>query len=128
MAAVTLSVMAERPEFARFPNVTFVEGETSESVIYSPGGPADQHLAEVFAAHGLEGSGYDWQSAVHASLLERPELLERFRFDCEAGMFCAYGTDRAALGEVASTLESLLQRPVLLVEALEVAAEHDLFD
>ncbi|MEV3936679.1 Imm51 family immunity protein [Glycomyces sp. NPDC049804] len=120
--------MAERPEFARFPNVTFVEGETSESVIYSPNGPADQHLAEVFAAHGLEGSGYDWQSAVHASLLERPELLERFRFDCEAGMFCAYGTDRAALGEVASTLESLLQRPVLLVEALEVAAEHDLFD
>ena len=58
----------------------------------------------------------------------RPELLERFRFDCEAGMFCAYGTDRSALGEVASTLESLLQRPVLLVEALEVAAEHDLFD
>lgn len=128
MAAATIPGMAERPEFARFPNVTFVEGETSESVIYSPGGPADSHLAEVFAAHGLEGSGYDWQSAVHASLLGRPELLERFRFDCEAGMFCAYGDDRAALGEVASALEALLQRPVLLVEALALAAEHDLFD
>jgi hypothetical protein len=120
--------MSERPEFTRFPNVTFVEGETGDSVIYTPGGPADSHLAEVFAAHGLEGSGYDWQSAVHAALLEQGELLERFRFDSESSMFCAYGTDRAALGEVATTLESLLQRPVLLVEALAVAAEHDLFD
>jgi len=120
--------MSEPPEFTRFPHVTFVEGETSDSVIYSPGGPADAHLQEVFAAHSLQGSGYDWQSAVHAALLERAPLLERFRFDSEAGMFCAYGTDREALGEVAATLESLLERPVQLVEALAVAAEHDLFD
>jgi hypothetical protein len=120
--------MSEPPEFTRFPNVTFVEGETSDSVIYSPGGSADAHLTEVFAAHGLEGSGYDWQSAVHAALLERAPLLERFRFDCEAGMFCAYGTDREALGEVATVLESLIERPVQLVEALAVAAERDLFD
>ncbi|MDN3241459.1 Imm51 family immunity protein [Glycomyces tritici] len=120
--------MSEPLEFSRFPNVTFVDGETSDSVIYSPNGPADAHLREVFAAHGLEGSGYDWQSAVHAALLERTSLLERFSFDCEAGMFCAYGTDREALGEVATTLEALLERPVQLVEALAIAAEHDLFD
>lgn len=120
--------MSEEPEFPRFPNVKFVEGETGDSVIYSPGGPADTHLAEVFAAHGLEGSGYDWQSAVHAALIEQGPLLERFSFDCESSMFCAYGTDREALGEVAMTVESLLERPVLLVEALAVAAERDLFD
>ncbi|WP_205327150.1 Imm51 family immunity protein [Glycomyces sp. YM15] len=120
--------MSERPEFARFPNVQFVEGDTSDSVIYSPGGPADSHLAEVFAAHGLEGSGYDWQSAVRAALIEQGPLLERFSFDSEGGMFCAYGTDREALGAVAMTLESFLHRPVLLVEALAVAAERDLLD
>jgi hypothetical protein len=120
--------MSERPEFARFPNVTFVEGANSDSVIYSPGGPADTHLREVFAAHGLEGNGYDWQSAVHAALVENDGLLQRFSFDSEAGMFCAYGADREALGEVATTLESLLQQPVNLVDALEVAAERDLLD
>ncbi|MCD0444078.1 immunity 51 family protein [Glycomyces sp. A-F 0318] len=120
--------MSERPEFARFPNVTFVEGETGDSVIYSPGGPADSHLREAFAAHRLEGSGYDWQSAVHAALVERGPLLERFSFDSEAGMFCAYGTDREALGEVAATLEGLLAHPERLVEALAVAVERDLLD
>lgn len=120
--------MAEQPEFARFPNVKFIEGESSDSVIFSPGGPADAHLTEVFGAHGHEGSGYDWQSAVHASLVDRAELLERFSFDSEAGMFCAYGNDRAALGEVAAALESLLARPTRLVEALEAAAERDLLD
>lgn len=128
VAPARLAGMSERPEFTRFPNVTFVEGETSDSVIYSPGGPADAHLSEVFAAHGLEGSGYDWQSAVHAALIDRGPLLERFSFDSEAGMFCAYGGDREALGEVATTLESLLERPVLLIDALAVAAERDLFD
>lgn len=43
-------------------------------------------------------------------------------------MFCAYGTDREALGEVATTLESLLQHPVELVDALALAAERDLLD
>lgn len=120
--------MSERPEFASFPNVTFVEGDPGGSVIYSPGGPADVHLQEVFGAHGLEGSGYDWQSAVHAALIERGPLLERFSFDSEGGMFCAYGDDREALGEVAATLEGLLAHPVQLVEALAVAAERDLLD
>ncbi|GAB3660752.1 Imm51 family immunity protein [Glycomyces tarimensis] len=120
--------MSERPDFVRFPNVTFVEGETSDSVIYSPGGPADSHLAEVFDAHGLEGNGYDWQAAVHAALVERTSVLDRIEFDPEAGMFCAYGEDREALGAVATTLESLLARPALLVDALAVAAERELLD
>ena len=120
--------MSEQPEFAAFPNVIFVEGETSDSVIYSPGGPADAHLVEVFAAHRREGNGYDWQSAVHAALIDRTALLERFTFDSEGGTFVAFGHDREALGEVATTLESLLARPALLVEALAVAAEHDLLD
>ncbi|MCH7233084.1 immunity 51 family protein [Glycomyces sp. L485] len=120
--------MEDRPDFAAFPNAAFVEGETTDSVLFSPGGSADGHLAEVFAAHGLEGNGYDWQSAVHAALVEREPLLERFTFDSEAGMFCAYGDDREALGEVTAVVELFLAEPARLVEALEVASERDLFE
>jgi hypothetical protein len=125
---IRLSGMEDEPEFNRFPNVSFIEGETSDCVFYSPGGPADVHLTEVFAAHGLEGNGHDWQSAVRAALLERGTLLERFTFDSEGDTFCAIGSDRQALGEVAATLELLLAEPVRLVEALNTAAERDLLD
>ncbi|THV42499.1 Imm51 family immunity protein [Glycomyces buryatensis] len=120
--------MADRPEFSRVPNVHYVEGENADAVVYGPGGPADIHLAEVFKTHGLEGNGYDWESAVHAALIERESLLERFAFASESGMFCAYGTDRQALGEVAATLERLLAQPASLVDALHSAAEHHLLN
>ena len=124
----TIAGMTDAPDFSRHPNVTFVQHDTSGSVIYSPGGSADAHLAEAFAAHGLEGSGYDWQSAVHAALLDDPGVLARFGFDSEAGMFCAYGTDLAALDRVAATVEAFLADRAAAERALASAAEHDLFD
>ncbi len=121
--------MPDTADFARFANVTFVQGAgAGGSVIFSPGGAADAPLADVFAVRGLEGGGYDWQSAVHAALVEREPLLERFAFDSEAGMFCAYGEDPAALAEVAATVESLLADPAALGAALDAAAERDLLD
>ncbi|MEU6858284.1 Imm51 family immunity protein [Glycomyces sp. NPDC046736] len=119
--------MTANPDFSAFTHAKLVEHDDSVSIIYSPGGPADAHLSPVFAAHSLEGSGYDWQSAIHASLLDSP-VLERFGFDSEGGMFCAYGTDRAALHEVATLLEALLADPERLAAALAVAVEHDLLD
>ena len=50
---------------------------------------------------GHEPNGYFW--AAVARLLvstEAPALEGRFSYDPEAGMFCAYGTDRGALEEL----------------------------
>ena len=119
--------MSEALDFSQFTNIAFVQGtaEISSSVLFSPGVAADAHLAEVFAARGRQGSGHDWQAAVRAALAERGTLLERFAFDSEAGMFCAYGKDLEALHEVAATVESFLADPAALREALEAAAERD---
>ncbi|MEV0643717.1 Imm51 family immunity protein [Phytomonospora sp. NPDC050363] len=121
--------MLSESDFSGFTAAKFVGGSTASSVIFSPGGPVDAHLSGVFGARGLEGGGYDWQGAVHALVLERdPALAERFRFDSEAGMFCAYGEDVAALHAVAAVLEELLGDADLLDRALAAAAEADLLD
>lgn len=121
--------MSEAVDFSEFGNVKLVEGGSSCSVIYSPGGMADAHLIDAFEAHGVEGGGYDWESIVRSVLLqEDPGVLERFRFDCEAGMFCAYGTDLSALHTVATIVERLLADTVLTTRMLRYAADHDLFD
>lgn len=128
-AGVIVAAMSQEVDFSQFANVKFVEGVSSSSVIYSPNGPADGHLIAAFAAHCLEGSGYDWESIVRSLLRqEDPEVLERFRFDCEAGMFCAYGTDLAALHTAAATVERLLADAELTARMLQYAADHDLFD
>lgn len=101
VGVVTLPAMSERPDFSRFPNVMFVEGESSNSVIFSPG-------------FGYPGSGYDWEWEVEAALIGREPPIGRFSFDSEAGMFCAYGDDLKALEIVAATLESLLADPETL--------------
>lgn len=121
--------MITEADFAAFTSVSLVKGSTSDSVIFSPGGPADRHLSPVFAEAGLEGGGYDWQGAVHALALRRDENLPaRFRFDSEAGMFCAYGTDLAALHTVAALVEELLGDEALLRASLAEAARKDLLD
>lgn len=121
--------MVTEADFAAFTTVGLVKGSTSDSVIFSPGGASDRHTLPVFAEAGLDGGGYDWQGAVHALVLGRDEkLLTRFRFDCEAGMFCAYGTDLDALHAVAGLVEELLGDEALLRASLAEAAEKDLLD
>jgi len=116
-------------DFTGFENMKLVTGASSSSVIYSVGGPADAHLEPVFGEFGVEGNGYDWQSAVSGHLTEAdPAMLKRFRFDAEAGMFCAYGDDLSALHIVATVMETLLVNAETLRQAMRVATEHDLLD
>lgn len=61
--------------------------------------PVDEVIGEL----GHEPNGYFWEGI--AQLLvraEAPHLQGRFGYDPEAGMFCAYGTDRGALEELAT--------------------------
>jgi len=65
-----------------------------------------------FQELGHDGGGYDWQSVLQYHLQqENKELLQRFRFDCEGSMFCAYGKDVDALKEVVTLLEYFVDNP-----------------
>ena len=57
---------------------------------------------------GHEPNGYFWEGV--AQLLVKaadPALATRFSYDPEGGMFCAYGTDRAALDALAALMRPL---------------------
>ncbi len=57
---------------------------------------------------GHEPNGYFWEGI--AELLvehEATELGGRFDYDPEGGMFCAYGTDRAALEELGALMAAV---------------------
>jgi hypothetical protein len=88
--------------------------------------PVDGVISEL----GHEPNGYFWEGV--AQLLvraEAPHLQGRFRYDPEGGMFCAYGTDRGALEELATHLASITTdagRTRLLVTTAE--AEGFAFD
>ncbi|MEV0563888.1 Imm51 family immunity protein [Dactylosporangium sp. NPDC050588] len=80
---------------------------------------------------GHEPHGYFWAAIARLLVsVEAPELGGRFSYDPEAGMFCAYGTDRGAL----EALSKLLTPVVTDVEqarkavALAVAKGVDLDD
>ncbi|MFD0559329.1 immunity protein 51 of polymorphic toxin system [Stackebrandtia endophytica] len=121
--------MTTNSDFNGFENVKLVTGANSSSVIFSVGGPADIGLEPVFGEFCVEGSGYDWQSAVAGHFTDaEPAMLKRFRFDPEAGMFCAYGDDLAALHAVATVVEAMLADADTLRHAMRVAVEHDLLD
>lgn len=78
--------------------------------------------ARVFGEKGFDGGGYAWEAVVDALLRERaPEMLKRFRFDPEAGMFCAYGPDPDALAAVAELVRELVDDPALLRHAIDNA-------
>lgn len=54
---------------------------------------------------GHEPNGYFWEGVAQFLVGEQaPGLVGRFDYDSEAGMFCAYGSDRAALEELAAVL------------------------
>ncbi|KAB1117552.1 immunity 51 family protein [Micromonospora aurantiaca] len=64
--------------------------------------PVDSVIAEL----GHEPNGYFWAGVAEVLVSsEAPTLEGRFAYDPEAGMFCAYGTDRGALQE----LEALMK-------------------
>ncbi|MFE3542766.1 Imm51 family immunity protein [Nocardia sp. NPDC059177] len=71
--------------------------------------------AEVFDEAGYEASGYSWTGIARAALTVRaPELVDRVKFDPEAGMMVAYGSDADALRTLGTYLqEALRDRTVL---------------
>jgi hypothetical protein len=55
-----------------------------------------------------EPNGYFWEGvAEYLVSTEAPHLRGRFGFDPEGGMFVAYGTDRAALDDLAARLTAV---------------------
>ncbi|MFG2040098.1 Imm51 family immunity protein [Dactylosporangium sp. NPDC048998] len=59
----------------------------------------------VVSELGHEPNGYFWEGVARFLVAhETPGLDGRFRYDPEGGMFCAYGTDRAALEELGTVM------------------------
>jgi hypothetical protein len=76
--------------------------------------------SEVFEAAGLEGGGYAWEGvARYVTEVVAPELAEKFGLDPEASMFCAYGTDRAALEQLGKQLSTMFHNKSLLAAVIE---------
>lgn len=84
--------------------------------------------SEVFDAAGIDGGGYAWEGvARHVGDVIAPELSGRFGLDPEASMFCAYGSDRAALGKLGVELARLFHDASALAKVIETVG-RDGFD
>ncbi|WP_431948155.1 immunity 51 family protein [Micromonospora marina] len=66
--------------------------------------PVDSVIGEL----GHEPNGYFWAGVAEVLVsTESPTLEGRFAYDPEAGMFCAYGTDRGALQELGALMNTV---------------------
>ncbi|MFB6396103.1 Imm51 family immunity protein [Polymorphospora lycopeni] len=77
---------------------------------------------DVIAELGHEPNGYFWEGV--AQLLvstEAPTLEGRFSYDPEGGMFCAYGTDREALEDLANRMAAVASDAGRIRELVELA-------
>ena len=108
--------------------LTLIEtGDSQYSLLLDAGMTAVDAIIE---ASGHEPNGYFWEGI--ASVLcetEAPGLNERFELDSEAGMFCAFGPDRAsleALGNMMSRVASESdQLQAVMAKAAEIGFEFD---
>lgn len=66
--------------------------------------PVEDVLTEI----GREANGYFWEDV--AEMLAGEEA-GKFQYDSEAGMFCAYGSDRAALAVLGDRMAALAHDP-----------------
>ena len=63
--------------------------------------PVDDLIVEL----GHEPNGYFWEGVAQFLVsTEAPALDGRFDYDPEGGMFCAHGSDRPALAELATLM------------------------
>lgn len=89
------------------------------SLLLNAGETSVDRLIEELAH---EPNGYFWEGV--AQLLvqhEAPALDGRFGYDPEAGMFCAYGTDRAALAELGTLMAAVANDPARMRELVRLA-------
>lgn len=102
----------------------WVEHEKSVSVCLNAGGYKD----EIFASRvkeGFEGNGYDWGSLAQVFLVEQqPELVDVIKFDPEAGMFCAYSSNKLALEKFVVAFKAACENTALIMD-LFLRAELD---
>lgn len=77
---------------------------------------------------GQYGNGYGWEGVARSAVRHRaPELGGRFAYDCEAGMFVAYGTDREALRKLGALLRDAYRDDALLRDLID-SGDPDEFD
>ncbi|MGE7913047.1 immunity 51 family protein [Lysinibacillus xylanilyticus] len=70
-------------------------------------GEYKQELFDIRSEEGFEGNGYDWNSLALVFLEEKmPDLKDLVNFDSEAGMFCAYSSDKKALEKFAISFKN----------------------
>ncbi|NUS54454.1 MAG: hypothetical protein HOV66_06275, partial [Streptomycetaceae bacterium] len=80
------------------PLILFESDHTPGSFSLLLGDVAEPRVMAVFEECGQYGNGYGWEGVARSAVRNRaPELDGRFAYDCEAGMFAAYGGDREAL-------------------------------
>ncbi|MEV5570726.1 Imm51 family immunity protein [Spirillospora sp. NPDC052269] len=73
--------------------------------------------------HGHEPNGYFWEGLARFLVTtEAPSLENRFSYDPEGSMFCAYGSDRPALEALAALLSKAATTPSRM-ESLITAAK-----
>lgn len=66
----------------------------------------------VVASLGREANGYFWEGVARRLVATEAQHLDgRFGYDPEAGMFCAYGTDREALAQLGGLLDAVASDP-----------------
>jgi hypothetical protein len=102
-----------------------IEIETTESGRYSlwlEAGATD--VDDVIRELGHEPNGYFWEGVAEFLVAsEAPSLEGRFSSDPEAGAFCAYSDDRAALEDLAARLRKVATEVARLRQLVEQATE-----
>ena len=92
----------------------WVDHEDHASVCLDAGG----YKYEIFerrSEEGFEGNGYDWGCLALVFLQEKhPELVDKIRFDPEAGMYCVYSSDKEALKEFSLKFKEACENEVLI--------------
>ena len=82
----------------------------------------------VIEGLGHEPNGYFWEGVAHFLVsTAAPALESRFAYDSEGGMFCAHGTDRQALEDLAALMAAVATDPDRMHQ-LVVAADANEFE
>lgn len=93
-------------------------------LLYAGTTPVDALVEEL----GHEPNGYFWEGVARRLVAtENPSLENRFSYDPEGDMFCAYGTDRGAL-EALGELMAGVATDSSRMRSLVAAADADGFE
>ncbi|MFB9661201.1 Imm51 family immunity protein [Glycomyces mayteni] len=107
-------------------HLKIVETSTGKYSLLLNAGSTD--VDDVVEDLGREPNGYFWEGVAQRLVAaEAPGLDERFGYDPEGGMFCAYGDDRDALEALAALMEPLASDKDRM-RALIAAADADGFE